>query len=358
MKKVLFFLLPTFFVCAVYLNNYQSEKPLPFEKSHEAPLDDGIFFFGGDYLYWKATAPIVYSVKYFRPGSTVPGIFNTVSFTDSRREGTVQMKFHAGYRLHLGFYLPNAWSTSVNWTQYSGEGQDRATTNGHGGTVITLNGNFWQQVGITDLASIPEDAYANQRVRLKFLDFLLTKNLFLYSQFHFHPFVGLRGAIIKNDMRMDYRGLNTNVNIFAKDHIDLNNHYRSAGIILGFKTSWIIAGGLEFFNDLAVSGLYGEFNLRKREEGTRINSTDPIFVPFVIDSDNKKREAKYGIQLSTGIKYGNQLIAQNKYVGFQLGYEIGLFPNQIRIYFPNSEAFESGYDLTYHGLTASVKLDY
>jgi Legionella pneumophila major outer membrane protein precursor len=369
MKKNYLILILTLICFSPLISNEQKidcfDQYYPYSYSYATPSKCDISFFEGDYIYWKAATPIIYAVK---APNVNPNIFSFFAAANEY-QASVSMKFHSGYRLKWGLYLPNKWSAYIGWTQYFGKGNNFITSDGQFLTRVETIANLWSSVPLTDTVfdQFPEDAKARQEVRLKFLDFILMKNLSLGKCFHLYPFAGIRAGWIKVDMSMLYRQINPPTGDFAFNHVDLNNHFRALGIIAGIKSEWLIYKGLEIFGDAYLSGLYGKYDLRHKQMGLAFPDAT-IAVPFTVTSHQGKHEAKSIFQYIMGIQW-KQCICKNRLsLGFKVGYEIGVFINQIQIQFgspvvsslgsSSANPIRTGYDLAYHGLVASGKLDF
>ncbi len=340
--------------------NYDSSL-LKWYPDFETALCNGVVNFEGEYLYWKANAPIVYSIKTPFNNDIIPPFAIIAEFQNK----TVKMDFHSGYRLKFGMYLPCEWQASVNWTQYFGDGNDFSTSDGQSSDFITFF-PIWASIFPSRTETEPaSDITAYQRIRLKLLDFVLYKNLFMESRFHLRPFFGVRVAWIYNDMRMLYRVLDPALGVFLFNHMDLNNRFRSAGLVTGFNTSLLIWKGLEFYNDLTLSGLYGKFDLRNKQSAlvTDLVTVASPVIPAVITDHSNVNESKLMLQYATGFNWGKRICRCKYYVGISAGYEIGILPKQIQLrktdnFFSSGTAAPTLLDVSYHGLSASAKLDF
>jgi len=361
MKKYLsLFLVINFLVSASESDNFRQDPAFSkWYPDFETALCNGVVNFEGEFLYWKANAPIIYAVK--TPLDDSLGILIPSEYQNE----TVKMDFHSGYRLKFGVYLPCEWQASVNWTQYFGDGTDFQTSDGQNSNVVTF-WPIWLNIFPSRTEAEPaSDITAYQRIRLKLLDFILSKNLFMESRFHLRPFFGVRVAWIYNDMSILYRVIDPALNVFLFNHMDLNNRFRSAGLVSGFNTSLLIWKGLEFYNDLTISALYGNFDLRDKQSALvtdTVTVAAPV-IPATITDHSDVSEAKLMLQYATGFNWGRKICRCKYYIGISAGYEIGILPKQIQLrktdnFFNGGTAVSTLLDVSYHGLNASAKLDF
>jgi len=319
--------------------------------SYEYPLVCGHMFLTGEFLYWKPKVPILWGTVSENLGKTQPDLNGVFS---NRKDGIVNMQGHAGYRIEVGFYLPpNAWTTSIRYTQFYSSGNDFLTENGD---AI----NFGLAIPYESLAPAsslgPEEASADQRIRLKLLDWTLQKSIFWCNRFNLNPFFGLRYGWIYNDMTILVSAPNTTTGAIGFNEIDLNNHYRAFGLITGLKMNWLLGCGFEIFGNFTLSGLWGKYDLRNKQSGLRANNAG--IVPFKFTTHNKLYTGKPIFEFLFGLNWGRRFYCNKLYFGMKAGYEISVYPSQIQLARASLSAVSDPVDQTIHGLTLASSLHF
>ncbi len=132
-------------------------------------------------------------------------------------------------------------------------------------------------------------AAAHWRLRLNLLDGELGREFFVSRHLTLRPFMGVRGAWIKQKLDANYEGTTSSYIPYALLYSDttaaqggglvlqqptgsfcgtvcsgntFNNDFEGVGPRFGFNSEWMIGGGVSLYADAAISLLWGKFNVK------------------------------------------------------------------------------------------------
>ncbi len=186
--------------------------------------------------------------------------------------------WNSGFRLGVGRYLPNhdKWDVSFYTTYIYGDAEDRAT------------GNLAQGKGLSTsydpfVIILSEKTKAVWRLNYFTMDLMVGREFAMTSQISFHPYMGLRGALIYYDFNSKNFGtLMVPVEgqqILATDtaYITLKEDFWGLGAHLGSNFNYKFKGNWSFLGNFATSLLYGHYNVfQKSNTHFVLSSNEPL----------------------------------------------------------------------------------
>lgn len=178
-------------------------------------------------------------------------------------------EWNSGVRLGLGRYLPNhdKWDVSFYTTYFYGDTEDHTKGN--------IDKNKGLSVSYTPLAFIlSEKSKATWRMNYFVLDLMLGRQFALTPQIVFHPYIGLRGALIYDhfkstnfgDVTVDFNGAPL-THAGALD-VKMRKDFWGIGARLGNNFDYKFTGNWSFLGNFAGSFLYGHYHVKQK---SRVN---------------------------------------------------------------------------------------
>jgi Legionella pneumophila major outer membrane protein precursor len=324
------------------------------------PAKCGWFFLEGEYLYWKTYTVIPYA----NVREPVPPFTFSDGEVYSDEMKVVNMSADSGYRLTLGFYFSNCFFGRAQYRYFAADGKDNVIDLGIDRFGTNLS-NFDIPWDIYSLASGATGAFtldARQRHREKVVD-LDFNRAFNCGRFSFTPYMGVRFAWIKSDLRIDY--IRTPDDVFEiSNHIDVIKHMNlGVGLRSGIDTNTDLCWGLGIYTTSSISALVGQFQREIRNEMVNVNNSPNVRA--TISQNYKVTDFQTSFQLGAGFNWGAHFCKCRYYVGVNIGYEANVWPN----FFDNFNALSNSNlasfnfrfysrSLLTHGLTAGLRFDF
>lgn len=256
------------------------------------------FFVKGDLLYWLPEISGLSSN--FGSGSventTSEGIPSILS-TEIDRDPSFQ--WSPGYRLGLGWQFdPNGWEIGGIWTDFQGKG------------TKTLNQGSW-------------------KVKLQQLELSALYNAYL-SSVHLQPFIGLRGASIRQNL---YSQVVTDVLSGLKTQTDIRTfqdkqQFYGLGPLFGLNTTYLFNHGLSLYGNFSFALLYGNHHLNFNDQEVLTSVSTPSQIYSTIQK--RMRAFDFNLDLSLGVQW-EYLFDNACCLTLKLGLENHQYFNQSRL---------------------------
>ncbi len=292
------------------------------------------WFFTGDLLWWQAN----------EGGMDYAQIFNsfpaTASFAPVENR-VLTFKWDYGFRAGIGkTFQHDKWDLYTNFTWFQTE-NSQATS-------------LHEGVFITPLRSVPLVLASQVKIHWEIdfytLDLNLGRNYFVSPKLAFHPYLGLKGAVIDQHVNTHSHFISGPL-LKAKD----KNDFWGIGPSMGLEGKWFLDYGFHLFSSLGGAILWGDFTVRHKE----------IFPSF----DVVRNKLDLGLhqivpmtQFQLGLGYETNLYHNRYHLGIGARYEIQYWWNQNQMpYFSffSLERFQRyAEDLSLQGITADVRFDF
>ncbi len=239
--------------------------------------------------------------------------------TDTRYNISVkspEFEWNSGVRLGLGRYLPNhdKWDVSFYTTYFYGDAEDHE--HGH------LDQSKGLAVSYNPFAIIlSEKTKAEWRMNYFVLDLMLGRQFAMTSQIIFHPYIGLRGALIYTDFQSNNFGDvvvgsgSTITTSAGRVKVKMEEDFWGIGPRAGTNFEYKFTGNWSFLGNFAGALLYGHYHVKEKSKTTRtVSGVKALFISKSIDHDDAIRvnlDAAIGIGWEKWFKNNTVRIAPN-----------------------------------------------
>lgn len=242
------------------------------------------------------------------PGVSSPNSATAISASSK----SIDPDYGFGFRVGLGYIFPNSGNdVQLNWTHFNQSSDDASSSSWVGTPVASL-------LDRSNSALFINNANADTSFKLDSLDLDVGQYVSIGTRLQTRFFVGLRGAILKNDLSIgdtliEQGFINSpSVNpIFVGDQTavtaaDFTSKFSGIGPRIGVDTSYHISDCFGIVGHFATALLVGRVESNVNAAGITttnlINSNTPTTSAFVasIDSDRQTRvvpafDAKLGL---------------------------------------------------------------
>ena len=293
------------------------------------PVKCGWAFVEAEYLYLKTYSLTPYASERYR---VPPFTIGTTVNTYSSNIHNVPLSADSGFRVALGVYFSNCSFGTAKYTQYSTDGSDSFSV----GSVNTDSAQsnsiaaYWL---LNDLfegdttALLSLSASAKNRFRMEMLDFDFN-TVYTCSRYAFSPFVGVRFAWVKSDLRVDYVAENSAVGFPQTHHVDVNHHLNlGVGLHTGMDMNVDLCWGFGAYATSSFSALIGQKYYRIRDESTLFDSVTGFASTSTLTQNYKDTDLQMNAQAGLGFTWGKHFCKCCYYLGLKLGYELHYWPN-------------------------------
>jgi hypothetical protein len=228
------------------------------EGKSNPSLYRGGFFARGDFLYWRADQDgLEYAVELKQIAST----------SDSKnRVLKPEVQWNAGFRVGLGYTFSSQdyWDLMALWTHFnthlSGSKSVNFNLNGQNNSAIIP---WW---GASLLGSFGNEGSVDWKLHYNTYDLDLGRNYFVSKTFSVHPFIGIRGATIKQNYHASYRIA------LIPTSFDANLNFWGIGAHIGTALQWHCTRSFSFLGNFGGSLLYGNTKIQEETKGLVIGS--------------------------------------------------------------------------------------
>ncbi len=171
--------------------------------------------------------------------------------------------WNSGVRLGVGRYLPNhdKWDISFYTTYFYGEADTR------------IHGDLSQSRGLAvsydPLATIlSEKSKAEWRMNYFVLDLMLGRQFAMTPRIIFHPYIGLRGALIFTDFQSRNFGdvIVQSGTSSGRIKVKMDEDFWGIGARAGTNFDYKFTGNWSFLGNFAGSLLYGHFEVEEKSK--------------------------------------------------------------------------------------------
>ncbi|MBA3957846.1 MAG: hypothetical protein H0X51_05575 [Parachlamydiaceae bacterium] len=241
------------------------------------PLGD--WYFRADALILKACEDgLTYGTATRTTDSTSA---SPTTFINSRVKN-VHPKYDVGFRLGLGYMLPcDCWGLAVNWMHFNthasshfdhnffNESDNAYFTPAHGATPFNLS----EANGI-------DATEARWKLQLDVVDVELGRPICLSECITVRPHIGIRAGWIRQSYNIQ-----NSVHVIATDaevvlqEIHLKSNYQGVGLRGGLDTQWDLGCGMSLYGNAAISVLYGNFDVKSRDNWMLLPGSTNFFEP-------------------------------------------------------------------------------
>lgn len=310
-------------------------------------------WFSAELLYLKA-----YEKSFVLTNETSP-VFTTDDYTQTEVLHP-HFNWDPGVRLSLGYYSPNdCWDAAFSWMHYHSSVNQKQLTDSN--DLANVN----NQQGMFPIWSLSEDIIAGDYVSDAFLQGKLSLDLFdldvgtrfnCFTCLQIRPYIGLRGAWIRQKADVAYRGgifligiIEGGVPQNGTDCIHLKNDFWGIGPRVGCSPEYFLGGGFSFYGDAAISGLLGEFHVHQNE--TYLETTRSCI-------NKHYSRLRFIGDLAAGLSWKRSICQEQYVLGFRLGWEYHIFFDQLQFQQSHFHLVPHNRDLQVQGVSACANFEF
>ncbi len=279
-----------------------------------------------------------------------------ISFGEGDHSTKIKVKspsfeWNSGVRLGIGRYLPNhdKWDVSLYSTYFYGQAED------------TVHGNLDHLKGLATsynpfVVILSEKTEATWRLNYFVWDLMLGRQFAMTPQIVFHPYIGLRGALMYTTFTSKNFG-----DMFIASHlvagnskVKMHENFWGIGARIGSNLDYKFTGNWSFLGNLAGSLLYGRYHVREKSV-THITPPTPTLTSKTRDHDNAIRvnlEGAVGLGWETWFQNNTIRVAPN------LQFEGSLWFDMNDFIMPSNIFSQDHGNLGLMGLTFNLQVDF
>jgi len=294
-------------------------------------------FLTGDYLYWTAREDsLEFAVSGANLNNSSTGSVDILPNKRGRKFDP-DFKFRSGFKAGIGFsFGHDKWDMCLNYTWFNSQNNNNSTV----------------RDGINPLTNVIPVAMANSyallnstsavwKLNFNVLDGELGRNFYISKFLSLRPFFGLKGT---------WQTQKYNVNYDFASGTDMSVHNKTSfwalGLRSGVNTAWFLSGTWSLFADMALSALWGVFNIKRSDTaaGTTYYETKEGF-----------HSIKPALEIAAGLRKEAWFCKDRFHLSAQAGWEeqVWFSQNQFDFYTSSRDG-----DLNLQGFTAKLRFDF
>jgi len=223
----------------------------------------------------------------------------------------------------------DGWDLGILWTKYNGRASshDQAQA-GDNKTLLPLWSNFPDSDSLVQFQAPVRatDIETSWKLDLNLIDLDLGREFWVSRRVTLRPHVGLRIAQLKQSFDIEHKGGSFSEAPVRNDFVDINNNFKGVGVRAGLDSVWNLGCGFGIYGDMALSIIYGRFNVDHKEY-TRL-AASPFSKRKVLDTHESFRASRLATDLALGLQW-SKLVCNCQYgLTIGLGWEHHLFLDQ------------------------------
>lgn len=308
------------------------------------------FFAAAEFLYWKTTVDNTPYVSSCKPINYASPFFDGIR---GQKMHSAHFHFNPGFRVGVGYRMAHDyWDLFLNWTDF----RARAQASKSASSNSELQNTF-------DMFHIirPDSASGKQKMHLDALDLELGRSISVSSGFVLRPHLGVRGAILNQDLDLVYKDSS------ATQRVRLDNDFKGIGLRGGLNAQWNMRKGWGLYGKSAFSLLAGWFDV------SEISTLIPEVVTSNLADGSNYRDffsVKSVLELAMGLNWQTTFCRDRNRFMVYAGYEFNLWPSQNQLFniffsgLQNSEtvgaiaSVQATGDVAFQGLQAGARIDF
>jgi hypothetical protein len=306
------------------------------------------FFLTADFIYWN--------VREDHLGFAMTTGTDPANPAQGRIE-QLNFKMKPGFKVGLGMLFDHdGWDVFAEYTWI----RARNITGSYDGDLTLIDSQFWA-MGIETAGSTFNSVSANWQLHyFNVIDLEMGRNFYVSRYLKLRPHFGFKGTWQKQFYNISING-NVPVDGGAVDNIistmNQNQFYWGFGIRAGLDAAFHFSRSFSTFGELAVSGLYGQF------QNNRLNRAfDNTAGTFVALGNNPRNihnnfhTIKPVIEWQIGLRWEMYTCEKEFHFAVEAAWEeqYWLGQNQLITYFVEGR----GGDLNFQGLTVKFRFDF
>ncbi len=264
-------------------------------------------------------------------------------------------KYKPGFKIAIGMNLDyDKWDTVIAYTWFRGTEKAKVSLNPNDPLIALLPA--WQ---IPDFLNPQYDSGSEEwKLEMDLIDWDLRRKYHVGQELCFHYFIGLRCALIRQDLDVDYINRNpANFFIWPSTHIDKTSRSWGLGPRMGLFSDWNLGKGFRLYGN-------GEFDLLFTQYDLKSTQKSEVAVPnrYIVEKDNSNYLRAH-TELCLGLGWGSYFQCERYYFDLSADYGFQAFFDQNMLRVPvdtqsvGRSVLPNG-NLYMHGLTITVRFDF
>lgn len=271
-------------------------------------------------------------------------------------------KFDPGFKVGIGLNLGHdGWDTYLNYTWFATNHSSTntgSTTPGSTALVPTWDVAQASTFLSTDNFVNVESATGQFRLRFNNFDLELGRNYYVSQYLTLRPHAGLKGGWYKENYNVTYTNfLQPEVaENFDQLRVKFLQKNWWVGIRTGLDGAWYFDKNWSMFGDVALSALWGRFDVTRRDIAD-VTVTDPSSSVTVVNTAFEFHTAKPVVEFQLGLRYDYWFSDDDYHFGIEAAWEEQVWINQNNV-FEVPVAYGANGDLSFQGLTVKLRFDF
>ncbi len=243
-----------------------------------------------------------------------------------------------GFKVGLGYDLPHdGWDMYAEFTWLRPCADDRTTSANNSSLFTTLNNNPLQE------------ASADWNMKFNVIDGEIGRNFFLSKHLKYRPFIGFKGTWQDQDYDVIYTSNNP---LFGTRVVRIDQDYWGFGLRTGVDTAWHFTNNWSIFGNMAISALWSGYDIDRRDIQQFIGQEDTD-----INTNNSYHTIVPVLELMIGLRWETWFYHNEYRIALDAGWEEQVWWGYNR-YVVINQPQQNGGDLTFQGLTFTVRFDF
>ncbi|MBI5273579.1 MAG: hypothetical protein HY860_00815 [Chlamydiales bacterium] len=305
------------------------------------------FFISGSFTYWQ---PIQENMK-------LGVISNTTNPLDLVNGDEVDLDFDykPGFKVGLGMNFDyDKWDTFIEYTWFRGTEQVDVNLDPNNTQVNLLPA--WQIPNFLN----PEYNIGSEKwkLRMDLIDWDLARCYNVGTELCFHPFLGLRGAIINQSIRVDYINITpSDLATWPSTFIHQTSDSWGIGPRVGLSLNWNLGKGFRLYGNGEMDILFTQYDLKSTQ-----TSAVTVANRYIVNQNNANYLREHA-ELDLGLGWGTYFLSNQYHIdfsadyGFQVFFDQNMFRSIASAQAVGKSTMPNG-NLYIQGLTVSVRFDF
>jgi hypothetical protein len=281
--------------------SYIPVDPVNYPSNFQVENGTNLFIYG-DYLYWIAQEDHLY---YAHTGlgsgtATFPPDGN-INFKGHLKK--IKPEWDSGARIGLGLNFPKAGYDLLSYWTFFSTNTSHSISKSHA-TLFSI----WAH---PDNSSASRDTFAKEKwnLNINLFDLEWGRSSWFGGNFSLRPFFGLRGLLLKQDLKNNYT-YNTSPVIFGR--LNSKSNFHGVGLRAGANLRFAMGYGFSIDGLASASLLYGQFDCHFRLRENRWT---------IADSKDRFWQGTPSLQLALGLGWDTHFFKDRLHIEFHAGWE-------------------------------------
>jgi hypothetical protein len=305
------------------------------------------FFLSGSFTYWQ---PIQENMEL--------GVVSNSSATFDLVNGKavdLDFDYKPGFKVGFGMNFDHdKWDTFAEYTWFRATEHVRRELDVNNAAITLLPA--WQ---IPNFLNPQYQAGSEKwRLRMDLVDWDLGRSCTVGTKLCLRPFIGLRGAFIRQNVEVDYLNVTpAALAIVPSTSVHQSSHSWGVGPRVGLSSNWKFGKGFRVYTKEEVDVLFTQYDLKSRQ-----TSAVSVANQYIVKQDDANYLRAH-VELDLGLGWESYFISDKYHIdfsadyGFQVFFDQNMFRSAASAQAVGKSVVPNG-NLYIHGLTATARFDF